>query len=192
MKRYKLLKDLPTFNAGDEFYLDNNNDLRLKKPDIMAYSHITLEEFPNILKDWFEEIYESKRWRAEGEEYYWSASSEIPCKYIDYRDSKDSFLYASGNYFKTEAEAEAYVEYLVARQVLLDDADGGKWKKDGSNYYTFYYHRDGHEWIYINDVNGIHTIGVIYFQDKDKLQKSLEEHEEQWEIVRKYEMGELK
>lgn len=27
MKRYKLKKDLPTFKAGDEFYLDSNNNL---------------------------------------------------------------------------------------------------------------------------------------------------------------------
>lgn len=65
MKQYKLKKDLPTFNGGDEFYLDNNNDLRLKGSDIMAYNHKTLEKFPNILKDWFEEIPEYKRRRAE-------------------------------------------------------------------------------------------------------------------------------
>lgn len=44
MKRYKLKKDLPTFQAGDEFYLDSNNDLRLKVSDIMAYNHHTLEK----------------------------------------------------------------------------------------------------------------------------------------------------
>ena len=64
MKRYKLLKDLPTFNAGDEFYLDINNDLCLKESAIMAYNHKTLEKFPNILKDWFEGIHDDKRWRA--------------------------------------------------------------------------------------------------------------------------------
>lgn len=44
MKRYKLKKDLPTFKAGDEFYTDSNNNLRLSGPEIVAYSHITLEK----------------------------------------------------------------------------------------------------------------------------------------------------
>ena len=33
--------------------------------------------------------------------------------------------------------------------------------------------------------------GVICFKDEESLLKSLEEHKEQWEIVRKYEMGEM-
>ncbi len=65
MKRYKLKKDLPTLNAGDEFYLGDTKNLYLKDSNIMAYSYTTLEKFPNILKDWFEEIPENKRWRAE-------------------------------------------------------------------------------------------------------------------------------
>lgn len=66
MKRHKLKRDLPTFNAGDEFCLNNNNDLYLKDSNIIAYNHYTLEKFPNILKDWFEEIPEEhKRRRAE-------------------------------------------------------------------------------------------------------------------------------
>ena len=32
--------------------------------------------------------------------------------------------------------------------------------------------------------------GAICFKDEESLLKSLEEHEAQWEIVRKYEMGE--
>lgn len=75
MKRYKLLKDLPTFNAGDEFVLRDNGCLYLNKVDavkgwltgvghwkndVMAYHKRTLEQFPNILEDWFEEIKEPK------------------------------------------------------------------------------------------------------------------------------------
>lgn len=33
-------------------------------------------------------------------------------------------------------------------------------------------------------------LGAICFKDEESLLKSLEEHEAQWEIVRKYEMGE--
>ena len=134
MKRYKLKKDLPTFNEGDEFYLDSNNDLRLKGSDIMAYNHKTLEKFPNILTDWFEEItvgYE--RWRAERGEEYWHIDGFGKVDY-GYEGEKSGdihsdfahFDYATGNYFKTKEEADAYSKYLLARQILLDDAEGGK------------------------------------------------------------------
>ena len=111
MKRYKLKKDLPTFKAGDEFYLDSNNDLRLKKPDIMAYSHITLEKFPNILKDWFEEIPENKRWRAEyGGEYAYIADDGLVSFNNDRREYTDNYRYRTGNYARV-GDPRSLVEY---------------------------------------------------------------------------------
>ena len=63
MKYYKLLKDLPTFNKGDLFCRADVGGLwHCTEPkghvDVMAYHQNTLEKFPNILEDWFEEIKE--------------------------------------------------------------------------------------------------------------------------------------
>lgn len=63
MKYYKLLKDLPTFNKGDLFCRADVGGLwHCAGPkgymDVMAYHQNTLEKFPNILEDWFEEIKE--------------------------------------------------------------------------------------------------------------------------------------
>ena len=44
-------------------------------------------------------------------------------------------------------------------------------------------------WLFNWDYS--YELGQIYFKDEESLRKSLEEHKEQWEIVRKYEMGEL-
>lgn len=189
MKRYKLLKDLPTFKAGDKFYLDSNNNLRLKESDIMAYNHYTLEKFPNILKDWFEEIPENKRWRAELGNLYRFIDNigDMACKY-DNNDKWDDYRYNMGNYFKTREEVEAYQEYLIARQVLLDDAEGGKFFCEKHNWYVFY-DKDHQNWEC--DWDNLYYSGTIYFKTKEALKKSLEEHKEQWEIVRKYEMGEM-
>ncbi len=189
MKRYRLKRDLPTFKAGDEFYLDRNNDLRLKGSDIMAYNHKTLEKFPNVLTDWFEEVYETyKRWRAElmDNSYYISRGvvdvDNDTCSYWD------NVNYKIGNYFKTEEEVKAYMEYLLARQVLLDDAGGWKFTLKEKNYFTNYSVIDNcwHlSWSYH------YAPGGIYFKDIESLEKSLEEHKAQWETVRKYEMGEM-
>ena len=56
MKRYKLKKDLPTFKEGEIFYLSDNGNLIRESDNIPAYSWSTIDKFPNILTDWFEEI----------------------------------------------------------------------------------------------------------------------------------------
>lgn len=56
MKYYKLKKDLPTYNEGELFYTDDNGSIIRVEDDLMAYYHKTVSKFPNILKDWFEEV----------------------------------------------------------------------------------------------------------------------------------------
>lgn len=192
MKRYKLKKDLPTFKVGDEFYLDSANDLRFKGSDITVYNDKTLEKFPNILKDWFEEIPEYKRWRAEEDEAYYAMNrSGFVYRVRDTRQPEDDYRYKTGSYGRTAEELEAKREYDIARQVLLDDADGGKFVRAEIVYYADY-----NSSIIANKWNVNYTLnsyspGKIYFKDEKSLKKSLKIHEKQWEIVRKYEMGEM-
>lgn len=188
MKRYKLKKDLPTFKAGDEFYIDSNNDLRLKGSDIMAYNHKTLEKFPNILKNWFEEIPELKRWRAKyGGEYTFLSDDGSISSSDEYGDNADDYRYNTGIYGRTKEELEAKLKYDIARQVLLDDAEGGKFIPYKMNYCLL--NNLSGDWLL--DWTYSYEQGRIYFKDRESLKKSLKEHEEQWEIVRKYEMGEM-
>ena len=56
MKRYELKRDLPTFKAGEIFYLSDIGNLIHESDGVMAYSWSTIDKFPNILTDWFEEI----------------------------------------------------------------------------------------------------------------------------------------
>ena len=188
MKRYKLKRDLPTFNAGDEFCLNNNNDLYLKDSNIMAYNHITLEKFPNILTDWFEEIPEKyERWRGGIGDVYYFLNVDVRHE-IDTHDDIDDYRYISGNYFKTEEDAEAYKEYLIARQVLLDDAHGGRFSYGEDNWCPCY-SETSHNWVSIS--GNTYYPGTIYFKTREALEESLKNHKDQWEIVRKYEMGEI-
>ena len=195
MKHYKLLKDLPTFKAGDEFEINNRGDLVFVRgtqevkegQTLIAYTNSTLEKFPNILTDWFEEIeeYKNKRWRAKENRrhYFVDDWGDVDYDY-DVGFPPSTFRYNIGNYFKNEEEAETYKEYLLAKQVLLDDAKGGKWAKDGSNWHASY---DVIRWVSYWSYN--YNPGQIYFKDEESLKKSLEEHKDQWEIVREYEMG---
>ena len=56
MKRYELKRDLPTFKAGEIFYLSDIGNLIHESDGVVAYSWSTIDKFPNILTDWFEEI----------------------------------------------------------------------------------------------------------------------------------------
>lgn len=127
MKRYKLLKDLPTFNAGDEFVVRDNGCLYLNKVDavagyltgvghwkndVMAYHKRTLEQFPNILEDWFEEIEEPK------EHFVITCDGKIITTAEEFTAIDE--CKEIGNYFETEEEAELALRKLKAWKRLKD------------------------------------------------------------------------
>lgn len=191
MKRYKLKKDTPTVKAGTIFEekSDSYNGKKLVEvvPDwCLIRPWFVVSDIDNF-DDWFEEIKEPKRWRAEGDGKYWYLDDcGVVLSNDEWGDDIDDFRYSIGNYFKTEAEAKAYKEYLIARQVLLDDTGGWKFTLKEQNYFAKYSVIDN-RWHLNGDYH--YTPGGIYFNDLESLKKSLKEHEEQWGIVREYEMG---
>lgn len=195
MKRYKLLKDTPTLKAGTIFEERESPDEYKELGQVVADGcltrpWLTVSEINNF-DDWFEEIPEKyERWRGgRGDSYYFIDDEGAIRHEIDTNDGMDNYRYNIGNYFKTEAEAESYKKYLTARQVLLDDAEGGKCIEYGKNWHAYYD-------TITKTYHPVHSIsyfypGIIYFRTEEALEKSLKEHEEQWKIVRKYEMWEM-
>lgn len=193
MKYYKLKNDIPMFKKGDLFFIHPEEGCLLQKDTLrLAYHKETLEKNPEILKNWFEEVEESenKRWRAKyGKKYWYLCDYGIAFSNTECGNDIDDFRYIVGNYSKTEKEAENYQEYLIARQVLLDDAEGGKFSDSYGAWYAIYS-------LIVKDYRTTYTFscyfpGVIYFRTGKALKKSLKIHKAQWEIVRKYEMGEM-
>ena len=167
------------FKKGDLFFIHPEEGCLLQKDTLrLAYHKETLEKNPEILKDWFEEIEESegRRWRAKyGEEYYHVDShGNVICN-IDLETKLDDYHYSIGDYFKTQKETEIHKEYLLARQVLLDDAEGWKFTLKEQNYFAKYSVIDN-RWHLNGDYH--YTPGGIYFKDLESLKKSLKEHEE--------------
>lgn len=189
MKYYKLTNNIPMFKKGDLFFIHPEEGCLLQKDTLrLAYHKKTLENNPEILKEWFEEIEESenKRWRAKyGKKYWYLCDYGIAFSNTECGNDIDDFRYIVGNYSKTEKEAENYQEYLIARQVLLDDAEGGKFSDSYGAWYAIYS-------LIVKDYRTTYTFscyfpGVIYFRTGKALKKSLKIHKAQWEIVRKYE-----
>lgn len=195
MKRYKLLKDTPTVKAGTIFEERESPDEYKELGQVVTDGcltgpWLTVSEIDNF-DEWFEEIPEKhERWRGgRGDSYYFIDDEGAIRHEIDTNDGMDNYRYNIGNYFKTEAEAESYKKYLTARQVLLDDAEGGKCIEYGKNWHAYYD-------TITKTYHPVHSIsyfypGIIYFRTEEALEKSLKEHEEQWKTVRKYEMGEM-
>lgn len=178
MKRYKLLKDTPTLKAGTIFEevvgdFDGLRALtRITPVGANTSPHFTIKDIDNF-DEWFEEIPEKhERWRGgRGDSYYFIDDEGAIRHEIDTNDGMDNYRYNIGNYFKTEAEAESYKKYLTARQVLLDDAEGGKWVQGDSNWSVFY---GGTIFVITNST--YYKPGIIYFQNIEALKSSLKKH----------------
>lgn len=186
MKRYKLKKDLPTFKAGDIFYLSDTgnlfdrNFLHAKSSDIV-YSFKEIDKFPNILTDWFEEIKEPTRWKPElGQRYYFLDSNGFAHHIIWADDSIDRSRFEIGNCFQTREEAERTVEYLKALAVVRGDATS-KFTKGCKNWRVYYdsvYRYLAIESNFSDINNGV--FGLPYFATSEDAQRSIELHRNEW------------
>ena len=195
MKRYKLLKDTPTLKAGTIFEERESPDEYKELGQVVADGcltrpWLTVSEINNF-DEWFEEIPEKhERWRGgRGDSYYFIDDEGAIRHEIDTNDDMDNYRYNAGIYGRTEQELKVKLEYDIARQVLLDDAEGGKCIEYGKNWHAYYD-------TITKTYHPVHSIsyfypGIIYFRTEEALEKSLKEHEEQWKTVRKYEMGEM-
>lgn len=182
MKRYKLLKDLPTFNKGDTFRLTEHGHLMSEEAGVITYAEPTLEKFNILDSGWFEEIPEDhRRWRAEKGELYWCVKNDGgTADDYEQRVDIDDGRYELGNYFKTEEEAQKASDWLKAFAVLRDDTKGFKpdWKNEKQKrWLVTYNHEDGTvspNYCYNTQES------VLYFANKDDAEESIKAHERQW------------
>ena len=128
MKQYRLLKDLPTFKAGDLFYISEYGALIYDDGGfgVMAYAQSTLEKFPNILTEWFEEIEEptdSIHWKPKiGDRCFILENANIrPTNYTGML--RDYNAWRTGRVFRTEEECEKALDRELAEVRLRKNSD---------------------------------------------------------------------
>ena len=181
MKRYKLKRDLPTFKAGEIFYISDAGNLFRESDDIAAYSWSTIDKFPNILTDWFEEINESTRWKPEMcHVYYLLDDDGTVYNNLWDDDPVDNGRFEIGNCFQTKEEAEQVVEYLKALAVVRGDSTS-KFDKVGNNFCVFYDTTNNYLTVGVESCdigNGI--FGLPYFATVEDARKSIELHKNEW------------
>lgn len=197
MKRYKLLKDLPTFKAGEEFFISESGNFIAgtprnpkqitvetlygipKKIDLMAYARETLEEFPNILTDWFEEL-------PDLNEYFYITDDGNVDFVVEENHNLSKRRRAIGNIFKTKEEAKKYLEYLKAKAIIKQDTKGFKpnWQNINETKYLGFWDLDEDKLDYLP--RNIFKEVAIYFKSREDIEESFEKHPEEWKTYLTY------
>lgn len=132
-----------------------------------------------------------KRWRAEKNNKYWYVDKDgVVEAYTETFCDIDNFLFASGNYFKTDEEALKALNYILTRQRVKDAiADlNGNWKVDWSDngqtkwylYFdiekniieseaTCFFHRGLEDWKYLSSIEVFDQLKSMFTEAELKL-----------------------
>lgn len=186
-QEYRLKKDIitpeETIPAGAVF------DFFSGVGEAIDYDYRIVKELVEDFDEWFEKVEEAyERWRAEKDgEYFTVCHGGLIRTLPDLYTNSDYYNFNTGNYFKTEDEADDYRNYLVARQRLKDSANGFIPKKGERAYYVFY---DG-EMLLKSWSDEKFIPGVIYFRTFEDADKSTERYKGDWMFVVNYETGRL-
>jgi len=186
MKKYKAKKDFAFSRAGDIFKGELEYGTTVLFPeDYENYKHkLSSDEFWDF-DEWFEEI-------KKPEQIYYVDNLGGYVSIIE----KDQFaifptlianLKSIGNCFETKEEAEKYLEYLKAKEIIKQDTKGFKpdWKnKTQAKYFGCWdslmeRKRFDYEYTFKNS--------EIYFQSEEDIKESFEKHPEEWKTYLTYE-----
>lgn len=193
MKRYKLLKDLPTFKAGQLAYISKTGNLIAGTPEnqkttetgliIMIYHETTLKKFPNILTEWFEEIKEptdSIHWKPKkDDEYFWMNSYGETQPDVWDGDSIDIMRLALGMVYRTEEECEKAKERRLAKVRLQRTSDFKPDFENGEGGWTVFFsymHKELHP---IRESYS-DSCEPVRYATEEEAKKSIKENREDW------------
>lgn len=186
MKRYKLLKDLPTFKAGDLFYISEYGALVYDDGDggVMAYAKQTLEKFPTILTDWFEKVEEptnSIHWNPRiGERCFILENANIiPTLYTV--KPRDCNAWRTGKIFRTEEECKKARDRELAevrlRRTSTFEPDFENRNGGWIVVYNYAYHK-----LFAENIRFEDSGEPVRYATKEDAEKSIKENEQDWNI----------
>ena len=195
MKRYKLLKDLPTFKAGQLAYVSSLGNLMAGTPEepeiadtglnLMMYHRGTLEKFPNILTEWFEEIKEpvdSIHWKPKKDDWYFYISDHgSVCSDIWNDNYTDNKRLAFGFVYRTEEECERARERKLAEVRLRQTSTFKPDFKSGKGGWMVYYDH-GCETLAVCELDYYDDGEIVRYKTRAEAEKSIKENEQDWKI----------
>lgn len=195
MKRYKLLKDLPTFKAGQLAYISKTGNLIAGTPEnqkttetgliIMIYHETTLKKFPNILTEWFEEIEEptdSVHWKPKYDDWYFYISDHgSVCSDIWNDNYTDNKRLAFGFVYRTEEECKAALDRKLAEARLRKTSDFEPIFESEYGGWIVYFDYEN-RMLDCAKVFSCDRGELVHYATKEDAKKSIKENERAWKI----------
>ena len=194
MKRYKLLKDLPTFKAGQLAYISKTGNLIAGTPEnqettdygliLMIYHETTLKKFPEILTEWFEEIEEptdSIHWKPKiGDRCFILENANIrPANYTGML--RDYNAWCTGRVFRTEEECEKARDRELAEVRLQRTSTFKPDFENGNGGWLVFYNYKHRKLDTVPDFS-IDSGEPVRYKTIEDAKKSIEENREDWMI----------
>ena len=196
MKRYKLLKDLPTFKAGQLAYISKTGNLIAGTPEnqkttetgliIMIYHETTLKKFSNILTEWFEEIKEptdSIHWKPQRGDKIWylDENGNTNFTYFDEDDSYHLSRFEFGNTYRTSGECELARERKLAEVRLRQTSTFEPDFENGKGGWIVFYDYECKA-LAIFKITYYDSGEPVHYATREEAEKSIEENREDWKI----------
>lgn len=188
MKHYKLLKDLPTFKAGDLFYISEYGALVYDDGGygVMAYAQSTLDRFPNILTEWFEEVQKPTSgilWKPKKDDKYYCLGNNSGRLFSTFwtDTALDDTRLKLGNVYSTMEEAEQALGRKLAEVRLrrTSNFEPDFKSKNGGWVVGYNYHLE--ELVY-SDANYVDYGEPVRYATEEDAKKSIKENREDWLI----------
>ncbi len=196
MKRYKLLKDLPTFKAGQLAYISKTGNLIAGTPEnqkttetgliIMIYHETTLKKFPGILTEWFEEVQEptdSIHWKPQRGDKIWylDENGNTNFTYFDEDDSYHLSRFEFGNTYRTSGECELARERKLAEVRLCKTSDFEPIFESEYGGWIVYFDYEN-RMLDCAKVFSCDRGELVHYATEEDAKKSIKENERDWKI----------
>lgn len=190
MKRYKLLKDLPTIKAGEIFKETvtgyNEKNLLVRIAPLNAKSpRLKVQDIDNF-DEWFEEIQEptdSIHWKPRQDDgEYWIVNSYGSIVKRIWSDSiEDINMYKLGFIYPTEEKCKKDRNRKLAEVRLRRTSTFKPCLKSGMYAYTVGYDFK-HKRLYVTKLVDVIIGNPITYKSFEEAERSIEENEKDWMI----------
>ncbi len=187
MKRYKLLKDLPTVKAGATFreiVREVDGSRVLKEYGINNKVSILVSEINNF-DEWFEEIQEptdSIHWKPQPGDTYWFVDCWGVVNRTEWDDTiADAYNFDSENVYRTEEECKKARNRKLAEVRLRRTSTFKPDFYNGMFAYTVGYDCK-HKRLYVTKLVDVIIGNPITYESLEDAEKSIEGHKEDWLI----------
>lgn len=188
MKRYKLLKDLPTIKAGEIFKETvtgyNEKNLLVRIAPLNAKSpRLKVQDIDNF-DEWFEEIQEptdSIHWKPKyGEEEYWVVNSYgLIVKRIWSDSYEDINMYNLGFIYPTEEECKkAHDRKLAEVRLRRTSTFKPDFRNDNGGWVVYYDPRKKR--LEVQEVYRLEYGEIVRYQTEKEAEKSIKKNREDW------------